>query len=248
MVLMLGWMLSMSAEAKAPPKAPEAAPAVVDSRDKSTKWVQDSEEYYRLTEQTYAMAEGLVMSHAAYLPEGTVWVVVMDADETVLDNTQYQVENKAFSEDSWAAWEARREARAMPGAVGFVAAIHRAGGRVAYVTNRRDAPAATDVMVKLDMFAEGDRMCTAVRDEAAGKWISDKRPRREQVRTGVGDCSWGEPVVVLGYFGDQMGDFPDLGELPALTNNASPWGQTYFLLPNPMYGKWEKAPNRTVPR
>ena len=104
-------------------------------------------------------------------------------------------------------------------------------------------------------MAASDLVCTARPGEAATipnppappKWISEKRTRRTEVRTGAGACSWGAPVLVLGWFGDQMGDFPEADELPADALPLSPWGRTYFMLPNPMYGKWERTPNRTTP-
>jgi predicted secreted acid phosphatase len=44
------------------------------------------------------------------------------------------------------------------------------------------------------------------------------------------------PVQVLGYWGDQMGDFPSADE--ASSAPAEDWGETWFMLPNPMYGSW----------
>jgi len=38
------------------------------------------------------------------------------------------------------------------------------------------------------------------------------------------------PLKVIGYLGDQMGDFPEESKVD--------FGKSNFLLPNPMYGKW----------
>jgi 5'-nucleotidase (lipoprotein e(P4) family) len=228
-----------------PPKEP--VKPVDPGPDIATRWMRDSEEYRVLAEQTYRMAQGSILSDVAALPAGAKWAVVMDADETAIDNIQYQVENVDFSEPTWEAWELRAEAKATPGARAFTDAIHKAGGTIAYVTNRHDAASAQLALEKNGLFGPDDRMCTARKDEAAGKWISDKRERRTEVRTGTGACSWGAPVLVIGYFGDQMGDFPEADELAADPLGYSPWGRSYFMLPNPMYGKWERTPNRTTP-
>ena len=46
--------------------------------------------------------------------------MILDADETVIDNSLYQRERAAvgqgFSSDTWAAWVERRAATALPGA------------------------------------------------------------------------------------------------------------------------------------
>lgn len=239
-------LLSIPAVALAKPK-PVAAPIAPPEREHAVKWMMESEEYYRVAQQTYAMAEGVVLSQAAFLPSDARWTVVMDLDETVLDNQQYQVENTTFSDATWQAWEARKEALVTPGAADFIAAVHRAGGHVAYVTNREDETSTHDVIVKLGLFTDADILCVTAKDDA-GKWISEKRTRRDEVRTGQGKCSWGAPAVVLGYFGDQRGDFPDVDEAAPLPGGASPWGQVNFMLPNPMYGGWDRKPNRPVPR
>ena len=235
------------------PKEP-VKPVVVEP-DIATKWMRDSEEYRVLAEQTYRMAQGAVLANAAALPAGAKWAVVMDADETAIDNIQFQVENADFSDAAWDAWEKRAEAKTTPGARAFTDAVHRAGGTIAYVTNRHDAPSAKAVLEKNGLMGATDLVCTARPGEAATipsavappKWISEKRTRRTEIRTGSGACSWGAPITVLGWFGDQLGDFPEADELPADPLALSPWGRAYFMLPNPMYGKWERTPNRSIP-
>jgi predicted secreted acid phosphatase len=51
---------------------------------------------------------------------------------------------------------------------------------------------------------------------------------------------------VLMFFGDNIQDFPKLSQ--ALRDGGEAgyanFGRTWFLLPNPMYGSWEKLPYR----
>jgi len=57
-----------------------------------------------------------------------------------------------------------------------------------------------------------------------------KEVRRNEVTQGTGRMKKIGPLEVVGYVGDQMGDFPN--------NRTKEFGKTNFLLPNPMYGKW----------
>src|SRR5262245_55604156 len=77
---------------------------------KEIHWVRNSAEYRAITRQTYALAAQAVESKKkAY---GGPWGVVLDVDETVLDNSQYQKENqgKGFKQEIWTAWVQRKEA------------------------------------------------------------------------------------------------------------------------------------------
>ena len=57
-----------------------------------------------------------------------------------------------------------------------------------------------------------------------------KQKRRAEVLEGSGRMSKIGPLKVIAYFGDAMGDFPKQAE--------KDFGETNFILPNPMYGKW----------
>ena len=65
---------------------------------------------------------------------------MLDGDETILDNSVYQVERfragLEFTQESWTAWVRRREAKPLPGAARFLARVRELGGRIAIVTNR----------------------------------------------------------------------------------------------------------------
>ena len=58
-----------------------------------TRWIRDSIEYHTLAEQTYRMALQSVESEAKNHKR---WGVVLDLDETVLDNSTYQLERHAY--------------------------------------------------------------------------------------------------------------------------------------------------------
>src|SRR6185503_19186102 len=82
------------------------------------RWAQRSAEYRALAHQAYQIASRRLDD----LSEGGLdgdFAVVLDADETVLSNAQYQAERAAlgvgFSTASWSAWVERRQAGPMPG-------------------------------------------------------------------------------------------------------------------------------------
>jgi acid phosphatase len=224
LVLLALW--TGAAEAKKPAPTPPPTP------DLSVRWVRTSEEYKAAVRGTYAAALDRVLYQASRLPSGVRWAVISDLDETLLDNSQYQVEvaGTGYTPETWATWEKRGEATVMPGAVDFVQRVHSAGGRFVYITNRADATSTMSLLQARGLWSEGDRLC--VKGDS-----SNKAARRASVREGKEPCGWaGEPALVLAYLGDQVGDFPAAGEEPS--DGLMPWGHRWFMLPNPMYGGW----------
>ncbi len=68
--------------------------------------------------------------------------VILDCDETVLDNSAYNARNiirkLPYTTDSWNAWCQEGRADAIPGALDFIKRAEALGVKVFYVTNRRD--------------------------------------------------------------------------------------------------------------
>lgn len=222
-------LLLLLLPATASARKPAPAPAPIDL---AVRWTRTAEEWGALTRTVYASALGALLDEALHLPPGTPWVVVSDLDETLLDNSVYQLEiaGVGHSEARWAAWEARAEAVPMPGAVDFVARVHAAGGAFAYVTNRENAEATLRVLTTHGLFTPADVLCVKTT-------TSDKAPRRAALRAGDASCGWaGEARPIVGWLGDQITDFPAPGEEAATP--FDPWGDRWFMLPNPMYGRW----------
>ena len=67
------------------------------------RWVTESIEYAALCKQTYDMAWPVVKAAAG--EQSGQWAVVFDIDETVLDNSKYQIQRAAmdsgFTSESW---------------------------------------------------------------------------------------------------------------------------------------------------
>lgn len=207
------------------------------------KWVRDSREYQTLAEEIYGLATRSVEMRrdSVHGP----WAVVLDVDETALDNSVYELERAAYHQPfdtaSWNAWVRRAAAPPVPGVAAFVARVRALGGRVAWITDRdTSVDASTRENLRKDgLWSDGDALC-AKTDEPHPP---TKRARRQQLRFGVGPCGWPKtPVTVLAYVGDHMADLPDPGE-----DGGPTFAAKGFLLPDPMYGDWEaRVPNQDL--
>jgi len=202
-------------------------------------WWRNSAEHDALYIQTYRWAGERLRELAGREQRGG-WAVIMDADETVLDNSTYQFRrnprNEGYSAESWNAWVNERAAPATPGAVEFTALVHQLGGRVAIVTNRDDefCPQTRDNLRNVNI-AYDVALCRV-------NGQSDKNPRFQAVQSGTGT---GLPALkVLMWVGDNIQDFPNLGQ-DARTRGTQAYdafGRNFVVLPNPMYGSWERNP------
>ncbi|HKV10946.1 MAG TPA: HAD family acid phosphatase [Thermoanaerobaculia bacterium] len=219
------------------PPTPEAA-----ALPGALHWFRTSAEYQAATIQTYREAAESLEEIARDLPAGT-WAVSLDADETILDNSQYQKERAAqglgYSSDSWAEWVRRKDAPAIPGAVSFLQRVHELGGKIAIITNRRE------------------KVCTETRDNLTSERLvydvvlcqpdddksGEKEPRWEQVEKGTAAKDL-PPLKLVMWIGDNIQDFPDQDQsLRGKPEDAfKDFGVRWFVLPNPMYGSWEKNP------
>ena len=231
----------------------------------STRWVQTSAEYTALALQAYALARRQL---AQALADST-WTaypaqadasdlarrppaVIVDVDETVLDNSPYQAwlvtTGRSFSPESWARWVRAAQAEPVPGAVAFVQEALRHGVQVFYVTNRTaDLEAATRRNLQAVGFPLPDTLDVILTRGERPEWASsDKEPRRALL---------GRHYRILLQIGDQLGDFVSEPETSTeawralVLRHRTWWGTRWIVLPNPQYGAWQRAPDslRTWP-
>jgi 5'-nucleotidase (lipoprotein e(P4) family) len=227
-----------------PPAPPVAAPAAAPTpgpfrAPEAIRWSRDSAEHQALFLQVYRAATAGVEREAAFRAPGS-WAVVLDADETVLDNSVYQLERakagRPFDPASWRAWCARREAAPLPGAAAFLARVHGLGGRIAIVTNRSEAECPdTEAVFRAQGLAYDVMLC---KPEGGP---SDKNPRFEAVARGTTPSGL-PPLDVVAFVGDNVQDFPGLDQSIRTKGNEAfaDFGTRFFVLPNPMYGSWER--------
>ncbi|MFZ5787639.1 MAG: 5'-nucleotidase, lipoprotein e(P4) family [Acidobacteriota bacterium] len=218
----------------ATPTAVSATPAPLPE---SLRWTRDSAEHRALFLQVYRHATAYVEREASGRAAGS-WAVILDADETVIDNSLYQLERAraglGYDPPSWRAWTARREATALPGAAAFLARVRELGGRVVIVTNRT----ATECPDTEANFRALELPFDAMLCKPDGG-RSDKNPRFEAVVQGTTGAGL-PPLEVVAFVGDNIQDFPGLSQTIRDQGDGAfaPFGARLFVLPNPMYGSW----------
>ena len=228
---------------RAPPRrrrpSPPRPPRPCSSLPLSIRWVRDSAEHRALFLQVYRAATAHVEREAATRAAGT-WAVVLDADETVLDNSLYQLEQaragRPFDPVSWTAWCARREAVPLPGASAFLSRVRALGGKVVIVTNRSAAECPdTEAVFRAQGLVHDAMLC---RPDGGP---SDKNPRFEAVARGTTPAGL-PPLEVVAFLGDNIQDFPEKGQALRKQGDEAfaDFGARFFVLPNPMYGSWER--------
>jgi 5'-nucleotidase (lipoprotein e(P4) family) len=239
------FMLAATALAcsSAPRPVPATAPTPALSAAYPTelRWVRTSAEYRALTLQTYRAAGSQLVSASRGLARGS-WAVIFDLDETLIDNSEYQkrigAAHQRYADSTWARWVMEGAATALPGAVELTRKIHALGGLVAVVTNHAESLCAVTRKHLVTVGIQADLVLC----QPPG--VSDKNPRFRQVESGTAVPGI-PPLKVLEWLGDNIQDFPMLTQRarndPA---GLAEFGSRYFVLPNPMYGSWEKNPDQ----
>lgn len=246
--------------AVAPADAPVPGPSADDNLN-AVAWSQNASEHDFIYLQTFRDArekllkakndpnwDALPKDDRAAHPslKGRKPAVVLDIDETVLDNSPYQARlirsGGEFNEAEWAAWCNEAIARPLPGALEFTKFAADHGIAVIYISNRaKDLDDATLANLRSAGFPVAGKQSflglgTFV--EGCEQVGSEKGCRRQLVA---------RDYRVLMQFGDQIGDFANVpdnaadGRAKAMAPYTAWIGERWFVLPNPTYGAWESA-------
>ncbi|MCP4656780.1 MAG: hypothetical protein GY856_15310 [bacterium] len=204
-------------------------------------WIRNSAEYRAAMIQAYHFATLRLEELVAEREPGS-WAVALDADETVISNSQYEKElalaGESFARESWDAWISRKEAPPLPGALAFLARVRELGGKIAIVTNRDEKHCA----LTADDFREHAIPFDVMLCKQDN---SEKEPRWEKIGKGKASPEL-PPLEIVMWLGDNIGDFPDLDQdLRSEPEEAfDAFGARFFVLPNPMYGSWVGNPKQ----
>ena len=227
---------------RAPAPSASPAPSPRPELPDSLHWFRNSAERRALSLQAYRLATERIEAAARSREAGAAWAVVLDVDETVLDNSGYEVELLAHgathTEELWSQWVARQSCPAIPGAAAFIARVRALGGRVALVSNRSEAECAdTGRNLEAVGIAYDAILCKPADTD-------DKGPRFARVSSGAAFADDGKPVDVVLWVGDNIKDFPGMSQAVrgAPEDAFAPFGYRFIVLPNPMYGSWESNP------
>lgn len=205
-------------------------------------WMRTSAEYRALAYQGYNVAMNAVkMAVTDPSHQRKPLAIVLDADETVVDNTKLMGEsivngNGRFDAPWWRQAVHQGKSQAMPGAVEFLNEVHKQGVEIFYVSNRY-APVNYDATVqnfKALGFPSVDKDHVLLFEKD-----SDKQPRFDMIA---------KKYYVVVYMGDNAGDFPigtkgkTLAERNAIIDaHKEDFGTTFVVFPNPAYGSWVSA-------
>lgn len=205
-------------------------------------WMRTSAEYRALAYQGYNVAMNAVkMAVTDPSHQRKPLAIVLDADETVVDNTKLMGEsivngNGRFDAPWWRQAVHQGKSQAMPGAVEFLNEVHKQGVEIFYVSNRY-APVNLDVTIqnfKELGFPSVDKDHVLLFEKD-----SDKQPRFDMIA---------KKYYVIVYMGDNAGDFPigtkgkTLAERNAIIDaHKEDFGTTFVVFPNPAYGSWVSA-------
>jgi len=244
---LLGACASTMPPATTPPAAAAAAAtatpapsgnAALAQQPDDNLWVATSAEYAAATWEIYRFAGERIAELSKGRTPGS-WAVVLDVDETVLSNVQFEIElanaGREYDEPLWRQWENRGEATAIPGVARFCARVRELGGKVVLVTNREeDQRAATEANLRRESVPYD------VLIPRANGGSNDKSSRWRAIQEGTAVPGLG-PLEELMFVGDNIKDFPggDQAWRKQGDDALRPFGDRFIVIPNPMYGSWK---------
>lgn len=211
-----------------------------DSKESAVLWQQTSAEYTALCYQAFNAAKSYLTTSGEDIKAGSAnTAIVMDLDETVLDNSPYNgyLINKGenYSRNSWKEWTDRAEAELIPGVLEFIQFARDRGFPIYFISNRREDELDATIQNLQRKGIEIDSRRVFLRREDRSK-----SKRREKVMAMNG-------IVML--IGDNLADFDDLFEeqlsvsmrKDLVYKNQEKFGRKFIILPNAMYGDWERT-------
>ena len=257
-LLAVGTLVLVSACATQPP-------AYDPEKDLGMFWVKHAAEYAAVSRQAYGMATrdlpGLIEDTSfTALPgqtdaEGLPTAVILDIDETVINNVDFQIGfERPFENYKLEFWDREHTAQPVPGVIEFVHAARDAGVTIFFLTNRpceqyegedEFCPQKQTVIKGLaELGIAAEPKFVSLADERPD-WKREKLVRREHI---------GENYRIIMVIGDDLGDFVPCARkkvvapctepgtrasrTAALDTYAEYWGHGWYILPNPMHGSW----------
>ena len=227
-------------------------------------WVKHSAEYEAIARQVYQSATdalpGFIEDESwSALPDQTdaaalPTAVILDVDETVVSNVDFQLEyERPFANWKLAEWASRTDAVAIPGVREFVESARNQGVTVFFITNRPcqliegvDDPCpqkqtTIDGIMEVGLATDAEHVLLS---EEQG-WNREKSTRRNFVA---------QTYRVIMLVGDDLSDFiPCMRSSPkppctaaatsasrrnSVADHTRYWGHGWYILPNPMHGSW----------
>ncbi len=238
------YLVTLSAGAQTPARA---AVADNDYQVGGVLYMQQAGEYRALAYQAFNLArwqldadfEKKNLKKLAKAERKQARAVVVDVDETILDNSPQQADlikrRLSFSPALFTVWVNKRTAKPIPGAVDFLTYANQKGVKVFYVTNRstEEKPATIDNLKSVGFPDATDETVMPRAD------TSSKEPRREMIL---------QKYRIVFLMGDNLNDFSNVFERKSVAERFMEvdkthqlFGKKFIVLPNLIYGDWENA-------
>jgi len=206
----------------------------------SVLWHQTAAEYRALCYQAYNIATEKLQIALNEKPTKPLAVVV-DIDETILDNSPYNAGNISgilSYPDDFYRWINSANCQPVPGSLEFLQFAAKNDVAVFYITNRRDKGKAGTIenLNKLGFPNVNEETVFCKTDK------SSKQPRRDKIL---------EDHDITLLIGDNLLDFADMFKAKtidlrydAVDSEKDSFGDKFIILPNAMHGEWIKMINR----
>ncbi len=206
---------------------------------------QKAAEYRALTYQAFNLARmqlDLDKKKSKKLPKSErkkPRAIVIDADETVLDNSPFQAklakENKPFVMQEFFDWKKSGKSKAVPGSVEFLNYAKSKGVDIFYVSNVPNSfKQVTIDSLKQNGFPDATEENVMLITD-----VGSKEPRRQKVA---------ETHRIIMFIGDSLNDLSVVFEGKSTADRFAEvekakemWGTKFIVIPNVMYGAWESA-------
>ena len=191
--LLLGSTGLEFASSHQPAATKPAIPFSMQARLGANLYIQTAAEYRACCLQVYKTAEmRLEAIMAAANPKPLKPAVIMDLDETVLDNSAFEsflYENNAeYSDDLWGMYERSYadQVRLVPGAKQFIKKAEERGVTLIFISNRleENCRSTVDALTRLGINTKGIGQRLLLKKGAS----SDKTSRRERVQPATMCC------------------------------------------------------------
>ena len=211
-------------------------------------WMHDSYEYYSSSIFVYNSAWERIERLYSQGKLPSEWGVILDLDETVFDNSQFQKElinnNLSYNSTLWNKWEKNNKAELIPGSKMFINKVKSIGGKIVFVSNRSiDTQKYTIKNLALHDIPYDGLYLKKANSDKFSRWVR-----------AIDELKF-KPIM---WVGDQLSDFPSFyeenrNEICGEFTSAMSYeqkeedikkiinreiGRCILVLPNPMYGKW----------
>ena len=208
-----------------------------DHSIQATYWYQSAAENAALYHQGFNIAKDRI-DEIAKMKHTKKPAVVLDIDETIIDNSFFQAESirekLPYSKERWNNWVKKEVATAVPGAIRFIEYALEKNVTVIFITNREESVRESTLR---NLAAIGFPVLPN-ENYLFRTTVSDKTERR---------AIMAEKYELLLFMGDNLSDFSAVFDDRSVNNgfgaveeNSDQFGRNFIVFANPTYGDWQK--------